>query len=74
MASQTNPEITIMRRKEVETRCGLSRATIYSRVKKGSFPAPISLGDGACPPVGWIKLEIDAWLAAQVEKSRKSAA
>jgi prophage regulatory protein len=33
------------------------------------FPKPISIGVRA---VGWIEAEIDAWLAAQVEKSRKA--
>jgi prophage regulatory protein len=73
MATQTYPTITIMRRRQVELRCGLSRSTIYDRIKKGTFPAPISLGDGDCPPVGWIESEISAWLTSQFEKSRKDA-
>ena len=60
--------LTILRRKQVEARCGLSRSTIYERIKTGTFPAPISIGAKA---VGWIEGEIDSWLTAQVEKSRK---
>jgi prophage regulatory protein len=48
---------------------GLSRSTIYLRVSKNEFPSPISLGARA---VGWIESEIEAWLSAQVEKSRKA--
>ena len=33
-----------------------------------TFPKPISVGAKA---VGWIEAEIDAWLTAQIEKSRK---
>lgn len=63
--------LTILRRKQVEARTGLSRSTIYERIKTGTFPAPVSIGAKA---VGWIESEIDSWLTAQVEKSRKAKA
>ena len=44
--------ISILRRKQVESRTGLSRSTIYDRIKRGAFPTPISLGAKA---VGWIE-------------------
>lgn len=66
---QTAPT-TILRRKQVEARTGLARSTIYDRVKAGTFPAPISLGEKA---VGWIESEIDAWLNARIQESRKAA-
>lgn len=70
MATQQQSPLTILRRKQVEARTGLARSTIYDHVRAGTFPAPISLGEKA---VGWIESEIDAWLTAQVEKSRKAA-
>jgi prophage regulatory protein len=70
MAAQIQSALTILRRRQVEARTGLSRSTIYDRIKAGTFPAPISLGEKA---VGWIEAEIDAWLNAQIEKSRKAA-
>ncbi|MFO1422974.1 MAG: AlpA family transcriptional regulator [Candidatus Competibacteraceae bacterium] len=63
--------LTILQRKQVETRTGLARSTIYERIKAGTFPAPVSIGAKA---VGWIESEIDSWLTAQVEKSRKAKA
>lgn len=69
--STSEAPLTILRRREVERRTGLSRSTIYERIKAGTFPAPISLGEKA---VGWIESEIDSWLAARVEESRKAAA
>lgn len=60
---------TVLRLPTVKARTGLSRSTIYLRVAEGSFPAPVSLGSRA---VGWIEAEIDAWIAAQVAKSRKA--
>ena len=62
---------TILRLPTVKARTGLSRSTIYQRVADGNFPKPVNLGARA---VGWLEAEIDSWLAAQVERSRKSAA
>lgn len=69
MAKHIQSGLKILRRKQVEGRTGLSRSTIYERIKAGTFPAPISLGAKA---VGWIESEIDTWLSDQVERSRKA--
>ena len=60
----------ILRLPEVKARCGLSRSTIYQRASAGTFPKPVNLGARA---VGWLEGEVEAWLAAQIERSRKSA-
>ncbi len=60
---------TILRLPAVKARTGLSRSTIYQRVSQGAFPAPVSLGGRA---VGWLAAEIDAWLTAQIERSRQT--
>jgi prophage regulatory protein len=39
---------------------GLSRPTIYRRIKKGIFPPAVSLGGKS---VGWRASEINAWIA-----------
>jgi prophage regulatory protein len=70
MAAQLQTALTILRRKQVESRIGLSRSTLYDRIRAGTFPAPVSLGGKS---VGWIESEVDAWLTAQIEKSRKAA-
>lgn len=67
---QLNASLSILRRKQVETKVGLSRSTIYSRVREGTFPKPVSLGPKA---VGWIEEEVNRWLADQVSKSRSAA-
>jgi len=61
---------SILRLPIVKARTGLSRSTIYQRVADGNFPKPVNLGARA---VGWLEAEIDAWLSAQIERSRKSA-
>jgi prophage regulatory protein len=70
MAEPRNCAPSILRRKQVEARTGLSRSTIYLRVSEGTFPKPISLGRRA---VGWIEAEISEWLAGRIEASRKAA-
>jgi len=59
--------LSILRRKEVEAYTGLSRSTIYDRVRAGTFPAPIQLGPQS---VGWIETEIEEFLRNCIRKSR----
>ena len=60
---------SILRLSAVMDRTGLSRSTIYLRIKQGLFPKPISLG-GRC--VGWVESEINDWLDQQIELSRQA--
>jgi prophage regulatory protein len=57
------PGHSILRRREVEARTGLSRSTIYAKIAQGCFPRPIKLGERA---VGFVASEIDAWLSKRV--------
>jgi len=66
MSEKASP--TILRRKQVEARTGLSRSTIYLRIARGEFPAPVSLGVRA---VGWRSDAIDNWIADRVAQSRR---
>jgi prophage regulatory protein len=68
MAEQTQTALSILRRRQVEKRIGLTRSPLYARIKAGTFPKPVQLGNGRA--VGWIEAEIEAWLAEQILKSR----
>ncbi len=50
----------LLRRTQVEEITGFSVATIYRRVKAGTFPEPIRLGERT---VRWLQSDLDAWLA-----------
>ena len=72
MAAQTSATLTIIRRKQVEARIGLSRSAIYARLKPNpkrpgdfdpTFPKPIALGSKS---IGWVESEINAWLAMRL--------
>lgn len=52
----------ILRLPEVMRRVGLSKTTIYDRIKKGEFPAQAKLLDGSST-AGWFEDEIEAYLA-----------
>lgn len=70
MAAKVQNALSILRRRQVEKRVGLTRSPLYARIKNGTFPKPIRLGNGRA--VGWIESEIDAWLTEQIENSRKA--
>lgn len=59
---------TILRLALVKKRTGLSRSSIYSGVKQGTFPAQISLGPRA---VGWLESSIDDWIQSRIALSSK---
>ena len=57
----------ILRLKEVKTRTGLGRSTIYLRIAQGSFPKSIALGERA---VGWLESDLDEWINERIRQSR----
>jgi prophage regulatory protein len=69
--SGKNQAVTILRRKQVEVRTGLSCSSIYKLMSSDSFPRPINLGGKYS--VGWIESEIEAWLAECIQQSRASS-
>ena len=62
LAELNTQRLTILRRREVERRTGLSRTSLYDRIASHNFPRPVNLGGGQS--VGWYEHEVDAWLAA----------
>ena len=57
----------IIRLPTVKTRTGLSRSTIYSKIKENSFPAQIPLGLRA---VGWNEDEVNSWIDTKIALAR----
>lgn len=57
----------IVRMKEVIHRTGLSRSTIYLRMKSSEFPRSFTLGSDYA--MGWLESDIDAW----IEKTAQGA-
>jgi len=61
--------LAILRLKGVLRKTGLTRSGLYRAIAQGLFPTQVSLGPRC---VGWIESEVDAWIHAQIERSRKS--
>ena len=53
---------SILRRRDVEARTGLSRSTIYAYIANGTFPKQVKLGPRAA---GWYQSEIDEWIKSR---------
>lgn len=49
----------LLRLAEVMGRTGLSRTTIYNRMKAGTFPACLRISTGL---IAWYQSDIDAWV------------
>lgn len=50
---------TMLRQPEVLRRIGLSRTTLWRKIRAGDFPAPFQLGPNS---IGWPESEIISWL------------
>ncbi len=70
MTDAVQPQLSILRRKQVQARTGLSRSTIYLYIKADQFPKPVALGPRA---VGWIEAEVVEWIANRLKAARSSA-
>jgi len=60
----------ILRLPAVKSLTGLSRSSIYAKVRMGEFPQPVSIGVRS---IGWIESEIQQWIADCIYRSRKNA-
>ena len=52
----------LLRREEVERRCGICRSTVYRLIDEEDFPAPVRIGSRA---VRWRESDIDAWIRSR---------
>lgn len=49
----------LLRRRDVERIVSLSRSAIYSKMARGEFPRPVSVGSGS---VRWLASDVDRWV------------
>lgn len=67
MTIHNHPQL--IRKPEVLARTGLSKSTLYNRIKDGLFPTPVSLGARA---VAFVASEINAVLQAMIEEKTQA--
>lgn len=80
MAGELREALRILRFRQVVSKLGLARSTIYDKLDPKSprydptFPRPITLGSSEkVQAVGFVESELDSWLVRQIEQSRKAA-
>ena len=62
-----NKNLRIIKRPTVQAMTGLSRSSIYQKMKDGDFPQQIKLSERS---VGWIESEVQTWLNDRISTSR----
>jgi prophage regulatory protein len=63
VSESNQAERRILRRADVEARCGFKRAHLYKLIRDGKFPRPLRIGIRA---VGWDSIDVDQWIAEQL--------
>ena len=58
----------IFRLPDVITHTGLSRSSIYAKIKLDEFPKPINLSERS---VGWLQADIDKWIDKRIQISQQ---
>ncbi len=61
---------SFLRIKQVIAATGMSRSWIYDAIRRGDFPAPISLGARA---VAWDSAAVAEWQECRLQQARKAA-
>lgn len=61
---------SFLRLKQVKAATGMSRSWIYEAIRRGEFPAPISLSARA---VAWDAAAVAGWQARRIQQSRRTA-
>lgn len=58
----------LIRLPEVLERVGLSRSTIYTRIKEGTFPSPVKIGEKS---MAFLEADVDAWILDRLAEAGK---
>jgi len=75
MYKKHTPQKIFIRLPEVLSRTGYGRATIYRKMKDGSFPRSVKLEGPPIDPeafdskaVAWIEDEVEQWIESRIEE------
>jgi prophage regulatory protein len=61
----------LLRMPKVEEKTGYKRASIWRKVKDGSFPRPVHLSKRA---TAWVEDEVDGWIARHIAAREETTA
>lgn len=68
---QPDQNATVWRLPAVATFTSRSRSSILRDIPEGRFPRPIKLGENS---VGWLRVEVEKWLADRIAERDKAVA
>jgi prophage regulatory protein len=68
----TSKQTTILLRKCVSNKTGLSKSYIYALAKEGKFPQSIKLVEGGTA-VGWLESDVDQWIDDCINANKEQA-
>jgi prophage regulatory protein len=66
----TDRPVSLLRMAEVKRRTSEAESTIWEKIKRGEFPAPVKL---SARSRAWVDREIDAYIDGRIRASRKAA-
>ena len=64
IGSGLEPASVILRTPTVLVMIGLSRTSLWRRVRAGNFPGPVRLGGAESRAAGWHREDVEMWLEA----------
>ena len=69
----SQPSCRLLRIRQILEKTGLSRSSLYRKLKTGDFLEPVSLGDRS---VAWVEADLDAWIQSRppLKESRNGPA
>ncbi|NJB92142.1 helix-turn-helix transcriptional regulator [Xanthomonas arboricola] len=59
----------LLRLRDVLERVGMSKSTLYSRIRDKTFPQPLHLGTSSV----WVESEVTDWINQQIAQRDKAA-
>ena len=66
--NQSNNELQLLRKREVMTKMGIAKTTLYDRIQQGLFPPPIAL---SCRCSVWPAHEVNLLIEAVIAGKSK---
>lgn len=63
----TDNDIVMLKRKQVEAMTSLPRSSLYAKMQAEDFPRPVKIGSRS---VRWIQTDVIAWINSRIAASR----
>ena len=55
-------DVYLLKLNTVMERCGIKKTSVYTKMRKGTFPRPVKLGPNS---IAWRSDEIESWIESR---------